>query len=162
MNSAVIKIAHPYFSPIKHPDNEQNNIFHQPDPYPYLQFFAFRPNHRYLAGRQAWPQHRLELSRQLERGPCARRVHAGHHPFRCQLLPGHPICPGAHRCLAHGRRHHAHHPGWRKSHHPLRNGHFTEDREVTFANFADQYAFVMWQCGHPDFQVKKALRAEKN
>lgn len=42
------------------------------------------------------------------------------------------------------------------------NGHFTEDREVTFANFADQYAFVMWQCGHPDFQVKKALRAEKN
>ncbi len=35
------------------------------------------------------------------------------------------------------------------------NGHFTEDREVTRANFADQYAFVMWQCGHPDFQVKK-------
>ena len=35
------------------------------------------------------------------------------------------------------------------------NGHFTEDREVTWANFADQYSFVMWQCGHPDFQVKK-------
>jgi prolyl oligopeptidase len=35
------------------------------------------------------------------------------------------------------------------------NGHFTEDREVTYANFADQYAFVMWQCGHPEFQVKK-------
>jgi prolyl oligopeptidase len=35
------------------------------------------------------------------------------------------------------------------------NGHFTEDREVTFANFADQYAFVMWQCGHPDFQLNK-------
>jgi prolyl oligopeptidase len=35
------------------------------------------------------------------------------------------------------------------------NGHFTEDREVTFANFADQFAFVMWQCGHPDFQLKK-------
>jgi prolyl oligopeptidase len=35
------------------------------------------------------------------------------------------------------------------------NGHFTEDREVTFANFADQYAFVMWQCGHSDFQLKK-------
>ncbi len=34
------------------------------------------------------------------------------------------------------------------------NGHFTEDREVTWANFADQYAFVMWQCGHPDFQPK--------
>ena len=35
------------------------------------------------------------------------------------------------------------------------NGHFTEDREVTWANFADQFAFVMWQCGHPDFQPKK-------
>jgi len=35
------------------------------------------------------------------------------------------------------------------------NGHFTEDKSVTFANFADQYAFVMWQCGHPDFQLKR-------
>jgi len=35
------------------------------------------------------------------------------------------------------------------------NGHFTEDKEVTFANFADQYAFAMWQCGHPDFKLKK-------
>ena len=35
------------------------------------------------------------------------------------------------------------------------NGHFTEDRNVTYANFADQFAFVMWQCGHPDFQPKK-------
>lgn len=35
------------------------------------------------------------------------------------------------------------------------NGHFTEDKNVTFANFADQYAFVLWQCGHPDFQLKK-------
>lgn len=35
------------------------------------------------------------------------------------------------------------------------NGHFTEDKNVTYANFADQYAFVMWQCGHPDFQPKK-------
>jgi len=35
------------------------------------------------------------------------------------------------------------------------NGHFTEDKNVTFANFADQFAFVMWQCGHPDFQLKK-------
>jgi prolyl oligopeptidase len=42
------------------------------------------------------------------------------------------------------------------------NGHFTEDREVTFVNFADQYAFVMWQCGHPDFQLKKQKGAEKN
>ncbi|SHG29455.1 oligopeptidase B Serine peptidase. MEROPS family S09A [Flavobacterium micromati] len=35
------------------------------------------------------------------------------------------------------------------------NGHFTEDKDVTFANFADQYAFALWQCGHPDFQLKK-------
>ena len=35
------------------------------------------------------------------------------------------------------------------------NGHFTQDKDVTFANFADQFAFVMWQCGHPDFQPKK-------
>lgn len=35
------------------------------------------------------------------------------------------------------------------------NGHFTEDKNVKFANFANQYAFVLWQCGHPDFQPKK-------
>jgi prolyl oligopeptidase len=35
------------------------------------------------------------------------------------------------------------------------NGHFTEDVDVTFANFADQMAFAMWQCGHPQFQMKK-------
>jgi prolyl oligopeptidase len=35
------------------------------------------------------------------------------------------------------------------------NGHFTEDKNVTYANFANQYAFVLWQCGHPDFQPKK-------
>ena len=35
------------------------------------------------------------------------------------------------------------------------NGHYTEDRNVTMAKFADQYAFVLWQCGHPDFQSKK-------
>ncbi len=35
------------------------------------------------------------------------------------------------------------------------DGHFTEDKNVTFANFADQFAFAMWQCGHPDFQLKK-------
>lgn len=35
------------------------------------------------------------------------------------------------------------------------NGHFTEDKSVTFANFADQFAFAMWQCGHQDFQMKK-------
>lgn len=35
------------------------------------------------------------------------------------------------------------------------SGHFTEDKSVTFANFADQFAFAMWQCGHPDFQIKR-------
>ncbi|HTE01990.1 MAG TPA: prolyl oligopeptidase family serine peptidase [Mucilaginibacter sp.] len=35
------------------------------------------------------------------------------------------------------------------------NGHFTEDKNVTYANFADQFAFAMWQTGHPDFQPKK-------
>jgi prolyl oligopeptidase len=35
------------------------------------------------------------------------------------------------------------------------NGHFTEDKAVTYANFADQFAFILWQCGHPDFQLKK-------
>ncbi|HYK43592.1 MAG TPA: prolyl oligopeptidase family serine peptidase [Parafilimonas sp.] len=39
------------------------------------------------------------------------------------------------------------------------NGHFTEDKSVTFANFANQYAFVLWQCGHPDFQPKKPGQA---
>lgn len=34
------------------------------------------------------------------------------------------------------------------------NGHFTEDKDVTFKDFADQFAFVMWQCGHPEFKVK--------
>lgn len=35
------------------------------------------------------------------------------------------------------------------------NGHNTEDKEVTFKNFADQFAFVMWQCEHPDFKLRK-------
>ena len=32
------------------------------------------------------------------------------------------------------------------------NGHFTEDKQVTYRNFADQYAFVLWQLAHPEFQ----------
>ena len=32
------------------------------------------------------------------------------------------------------------------------NGHFTEEKSVTFRNFATQYAFVLWQAGHKDFQ----------
>src|ERR1039457_6105148 len=32
------------------------------------------------------------------------------------------------------------------------NGHFTEEKKVTFKNFADQFAFMLWQTGHKDFQ----------
>jgi prolyl oligopeptidase len=32
------------------------------------------------------------------------------------------------------------------------NGHFTEEKSVTFRNFANQYAFALWQAGHKDFQ----------
>jgi len=32
------------------------------------------------------------------------------------------------------------------------NGHFTEEKRVTFKNFASQFAFVLWQTGHPEFQ----------
>ncbi|MGO8970265.1 MAG: prolyl oligopeptidase family serine peptidase [Myxococcaceae bacterium] len=32
------------------------------------------------------------------------------------------------------------------------DGHFTEEKVVTFKNFAGQYAFLLWQSGHPDFQ----------
>ena len=32
------------------------------------------------------------------------------------------------------------------------NGHFTEDKQVTFRNFANMFAFGLWQAGHPDFQ----------
>ncbi|HMC84897.1 MAG TPA: prolyl oligopeptidase family serine peptidase, partial [Chitinophagaceae bacterium] len=35
------------------------------------------------------------------------------------------------------------------------NGHFTEDRSVTFNNFADQFSFLLWQMGHPGFALKK-------
>jgi prolyl oligopeptidase len=35
------------------------------------------------------------------------------------------------------------------------NGHFTEDKKVTFRNFSNMYAFALWQAGHPDFQPKK-------
>ena len=33
------------------------------------------------------------------------------------------------------------------------NGHFTEDKSVTFKNFADQFSFAMWQCKHIDFKL---------
>jgi prolyl oligopeptidase len=34
------------------------------------------------------------------------------------------------------------------------NGHFTEEKIVTFRNFAGQYAFMLWQAGHKDFQPR--------
>ena len=35
------------------------------------------------------------------------------------------------------------------------NGHFTEEKIVTFKNFAGQFAFLLWQTGHKDFQPVK-------
>jgi prolyl oligopeptidase len=35
------------------------------------------------------------------------------------------------------------------------NGHFTEEKIVTFKNFAGQYVFLLWQTGHKDFQPAK-------
>ena len=35
------------------------------------------------------------------------------------------------------------------------NGHFTEDKDVDFKNAADIFAFVLWQTGNLDFQMKK-------
>jgi prolyl oligopeptidase len=32
------------------------------------------------------------------------------------------------------------------------DGHFTEEKTVTFKNFASQSAFLLWQTGHPEFQ----------
>jgi prolyl oligopeptidase len=32
------------------------------------------------------------------------------------------------------------------------DGHFTEEKTVTFKNFAGQYAFLLWQTGQKDFQ----------
>jgi prolyl oligopeptidase len=32
------------------------------------------------------------------------------------------------------------------------NGHFTEEKIVTFRNFAAQFGFALWQTGHPEFQ----------
>jgi prolyl oligopeptidase len=35
------------------------------------------------------------------------------------------------------------------------NGHFTEEKLVTFKNFAGQYAFLLWQTGNKEFQPTK-------
>lgn len=34
------------------------------------------------------------------------------------------------------------------------NGHFTEDKTVTYKDFADMFAFALWQTGHKNFQPK--------
>ena len=34
------------------------------------------------------------------------------------------------------------------------NGHFTEDKSVTYKNFANMFAFGLWQTGNPGFQAK--------
>jgi prolyl oligopeptidase len=41
------------------------------------------------------------------------------------------------------------------------DGHFTEEKVVTFKNFAGQYAFLLWQTGHPDFQPVTAKVAPR-
>jgi prolyl oligopeptidase len=35
------------------------------------------------------------------------------------------------------------------------DGHFSEEKNVIFKNIADQYAFLLWQTGHKDFQPVK-------
>ncbi len=40
------------------------------------------------------------------------------------------------------------------------NGHFTEEKSVTYRNFADQYAFALWQAGQRSFQPKSAPAAK--
>jgi prolyl oligopeptidase len=35
------------------------------------------------------------------------------------------------------------------------DGHFTEEKIVSFKNIAGQFAFLLWQTGHPDFQPIK-------
>ena len=32
------------------------------------------------------------------------------------------------------------------------NGHFTEEKSVTYRNFANQFAFALWQAGLKDYQ----------
>ena len=39
------------------------------------------------------------------------------------------------------------------------NGHFTEEKIVTFKNFASQFAFLLWQTGHKEFQPGELGRA---
>ena len=41
------------------------------------------------------------------------------------------------------------------------NGHFTEEKSVTFNNFAGQFAFLLWQTGHPEFQPASWAYAQR-
>jgi prolyl oligopeptidase len=41
------------------------------------------------------------------------------------------------------------------------NGHFTEEKSVTYRNFADQFAFALWQAGLKDYQPKPEHGAKK-
>jgi prolyl oligopeptidase len=34
------------------------------------------------------------------------------------------------------------------------NGHFTDDKEKSFRNYADQFAFILWQSGHSEFKLQ--------
>ncbi len=36
------------------------------------------------------------------------------------------------------------------------NGHFTEEKSVTYRNFANQFAFALWQAGLKGYQPVKA------
>jgi len=41
------------------------------------------------------------------------------------------------------------------------NGHFTEEKLVTFKNFAGQYSFLLWQTGHKEFQPTASTAGER-
>jgi len=41
------------------------------------------------------------------------------------------------------------------------NGHFTEDKSVTFKNFANMFSFALWQTGHKDFQLQQQSPEKK-
>jgi prolyl oligopeptidase len=41
------------------------------------------------------------------------------------------------------------------------NGHFTEEKSVTYRNFASQFVFALWQAGMKDYQPEPARGASK-
>jgi len=42
------------------------------------------------------------------------------------------------------------------------NGHFTEEKSVAYRGFAAQYAFALWQTGHPEFQRGASANAKSS